>query len=128
MKLTKNQTSARTLADLYRAMGRQHPVTITYTKADGSETIRTIEIYDIRTTSKGFVTVKVMDRETGKSRCFRVDRLVAYTIHRTAYLVARETPATTRPAVAAPTSVAALIAYEIGRDERTTARHFTPAA
>jgi hypothetical protein len=36
-------------------------------------------------------------------------------------------PETDRPAAAAPTSVAALIAYEISRDERG-ARHFTPAA
>jgi hypothetical protein len=30
-----------------------------------------------------------MDRETGEARSFRVDRLVSYTVHRTAYVVAR---------------------------------------
>ncbi|WP_433893010.1 WYL domain-containing protein [Streptomyces sp. CA-111067] len=124
MKLTKNQTDAQALTALYRAMDRQHPVTITYTKADGTETIRTIEIYDIRTTSKGFTIVKAMDRQTGESRTFRTDRLVAYTIHRTAYTVPREQPATIR---VAPTSTAAMVAYELARDERTT-RHLAPAA
>lgn len=138
MRHTNRQDSEKTLADLYRAMDRQHPITITYLKEEKDDagrktgqlipTVRTIEPYDIRTTSKGFVTVKAMDRETGKSRCFRVDRLVAYTIHRTAYLVARDTVAISKPAhPAAPTSVAALVAYEIARDERG-ARHFTPAA
>jgi predicted DNA-binding transcriptional regulator YafY len=126
VKLTARQTSSRTTADLYRAMDRQHPVTITYTKADGTETLRTIEIYDIRTTAKGDTILKAMDRTTGESRTFRIDRLVAYTVHRTAYVVPRDQPTT---APAAPATVAAMVAYEIARDERpATARRFAPAA
>lgn len=124
MKLTKNQTTEQTLTHLGRALDRQHPITITYTKADGAETLRTIEPYDIRTTSKGFVIVKAMDRTTGESRTFRVDRIVAYTIHRTAYVVPRDQPTATP---AAPATVAALVAFELGRDERT-ARHFARTA
>jgi len=96
-------------------MDRQHPVTFTYTKADGSETIRTIEIYDIRTTKAGAVIVKAMDRTSGESRTFRIDRIVSYTTHRTAYVVARPEDATT-PVFHTPQ---ALTDYEIGRDDAT---------
>lgn len=93
MKITARQTTTRTLTDLNRAWDRRHPVTITYTKADGTETIRTIEIYDIRTTKAGDLTIKAMDRQSGESRTFRVDRIRAYTIHRTAYVIERPVPA-----------------------------------
>jgi predicted DNA-binding transcriptional regulator YafY len=124
VKLTKNQTAERTLTDLYRAMDRQQPVTITYTKADGTETIRTIEAYDIRTTTKGDVIIKAMDRASGESRTFRADRIQAYTTHRTAYVVPREQPTTARPVITTP---AAFTAYEIARDDRK-ARHLATAA
>jgi predicted DNA-binding transcriptional regulator YafY len=135
MKLTKNQTEQATLTAMYRALDRQHPVTITAWKEEKDaagkktgrmvQTIRTIEIYAIVTTKAGNVTIKAMDRESGESRNFRLDRLISYTIHRTAYVVPRTQVATT-PA-AAPTTVAALVAYEIARDERT-ARHFARTA
>lgn len=135
MKLTKNQTTEQTLAALLRAADRQHPVTITYLKEekDGAgrktgrlvETIRTIEIYDTVTTKAGHLTLKAMDRETGERRTFRVDRVQAYTIHRTAYTVV--VPGDERPAPIVPATPAALIAYELGRDERT-ARHLATAA
>jgi len=128
MRITKNQTSDRTLADMYRALDRQHPVTITYVKADGSETIRTIELTEIRSTKAGDVILRAADRQSGELRTFRADRIRAYTTHRTAYTVVL--PATDRPAVpVAPTTVAALVAFEIARDERaTTARRYASAA
>ncbi len=85
MKLTARQTATVTLTDLARAMDRQNPVTISYTKADGTETVRTIEIYDIRTTKAGDLIIKAMDRQSGESRTFRLDRLTAYTVHRSTY-------------------------------------------
>lgn len=128
MRHTNRQDSEKTLADMYRALDRQHPVTITYVKADGTETIRTIEIREVRTTKAGDIILRAADRQSGELRTFRADRIVSYTTHRTAYVVAL--PETDRPTTtpAAPTSVAALVAYEIARDERTTARHFTSAA
>jgi predicted DNA-binding transcriptional regulator YafY len=116
MRITKNQTSDRTLADMYRALDRQHPVTITYMKADGSETIRTIELTEIRSTKAGDVILRAADRQSGELRTFRADRIRAYTTHRTAYTVVL------------PATVAALIAFEIARDEHTTARRYAPAA
>ncbi|WP_171908283.1 WYL domain-containing protein [Streptomyces niveus] len=119
MKATAKQTTTKTLADLYTAADRQHPVTITYTKADGTETLRTIEIYDIHTTKAGDIVLKAMDRETGESRTWRLDRISAYTVHRTAYLVPRPAAADGQPRVAAPAArvPAAVIGREIARDD-----------
>ncbi|RSS92463.1 WYL domain-containing protein [Streptomyces sp. WAC02707] len=89
MRHTNRETSTHTLTRLIKALDAGNPVTITYTKADGTETIRTIEIYDVTVSSAGDILLKAMDRETGESRTFRLDRLVAYTIHRSAYVVAR---------------------------------------
>lgn len=125
MKLTKNQTSDRTLTDMYRALDRKHPITITYVKKDGSVTVRTVELFDIRSTKAGDVMLRGMDRQTGEARSFLISGLVSYTTHRTAYLV--PVPADTTPAPAVqPRTVAALIAYEIARDERPT--RYQPAA
>lgn len=127
MKHTAKQGSDKTLADMYRALDRQHPVTITYVKADDTTTVRTIETYDIVTTKAGHITLKAMDRETGERRTFRLDRIVSYTIHRTTYVVALpETEEPVRPV--APSTPAALVAFEIGRDERPTTTRYQPAA
>lgn len=91
MRHTANETTTHTLTRLIKALDAKHPVTITYIKADGSETIRTIEIYDIVVSAAGDILLKAMDRETGEQRSFRVDRLVSYTTHRTAYTIARPT-------------------------------------
>lgn len=128
MKLTKNQTEQATLTAMYRALDRKHPVTITYVKADGTVTVRTIEIADIRTTKAGAVILRAADRQAGEMRTWRLDRIQAYTTHRTEYLVVLpETDKPTAPAPA-PTTPAALVAFELGRDERTARRHLTPAA
>jgi predicted DNA-binding transcriptional regulator YafY len=93
MRHTKNETSTQTLTRLITALDKQQPVTITYVKADGSTTIRTIEIFDVVVSAAGDILLKAMDRETGEARSFRVDadRLIAYTVHRTAYLIGRPT-------------------------------------
>jgi predicted DNA-binding transcriptional regulator YafY len=89
MRHTKNETSTQTLTRLITALDKQHPVTITYTKADGTETIRTIEIHDVLVTAAGDIVLRAMDRETGEMRSFRTDRIVSYSIHRSAYTVTR---------------------------------------
>ncbi|MGW5616262.1 WYL domain-containing protein [Streptomyces sp. NPDC003877] len=95
MRHTNRETTTHTLTRLIRALDAKHPVTITYTKADGTETIRTIEIYDIVVTNAGDIVLKAMDRETGESRTFRLDRLISYTVHRSEYVVER--PAADEP-------------------------------
>ncbi|MEV7389611.1 WYL domain-containing protein [Streptomyces sp. NPDC091215] len=95
MRHTKNETTTQTLTRLITALDKQQPVTITYTKADDTETIRTIEIYDIVISNAGDILLKAMDRETGETRSFRLDRIVTYTVHRTEYTVAR--PAADEP-------------------------------
>jgi predicted DNA-binding transcriptional regulator YafY len=89
MRRTANETTTQTLTRLITALDKRHPVTITYTKADGSETIRTVELYDIVVSAAGDILLKGMDRDSQEARSFRLDRLVSYTIHRTAYVIAR---------------------------------------
>jgi predicted DNA-binding transcriptional regulator YafY len=105
MRHTKNETTTQTLIRLIKAADRQHPVTITALKEEKDEngkktgrlvqTTRTIEIYDFYVSNDGNILIKAMDRQTGERREFRLDRLISYTIHRTAYLVAR--PAVDEP-------------------------------
>ncbi|MBP5870868.1 WYL domain-containing protein [Streptomyces scabiei] len=95
MRRTANETSTTTLTRLIKALDAKHPITITYTKADGTETIRTIEIADIIVTNAGDIVLRAADRDTQEMRSFRLDRLVSYTVHRTAYVVER--PAADEP-------------------------------
>ncbi|MBW8703730.1 hypothetical protein MBT84_29465 [Streptomyces sp. MBT84] len=101
MRHTENETRAETLTRLIKAAGRQHPVTITALKeekdANGKRTghlvrtVRTVEIYDFYVSAAGNIVLKVVDRETGEPREFRLDRLISYTVHRTSYRIARPT-------------------------------------
>lgn len=119
MKHTARQTSTITLADLYRALDRRQPVTITYTKANGDETVRTIEPYDVVTTKAGDIVVKAMDRASQDRRSFRLDRIVSYTVHRTAFLL--EHPAADTeplPVTVTVNTVDAVIAREMAREDR----------
>lgn len=114
MKHTNRQTTTRTLADLYRAIDRQQPVSLTYTKGDGTTSVRTVEPYDLRTTAKGDIVLIGMDRESGERRSFRVDRISTYTRHTgTGFVVEREEEV---PAPVTPRSTNAIVARELGRD------------
>jgi predicted DNA-binding transcriptional regulator YafY len=151
MKHTNRQTTTATLTDLYRALDRRQPVTITYLKEETREvfavnskgiatrrtirtgrlieTVRTIEIYDLTTTKAGEIIIRAMDRESGEARSFRADRIHAYTIHRTAYTVERPADDTTvAPAPVIIRSTAQLIALELGRDYTPTTRNRTTLA
>jgi predicted DNA-binding transcriptional regulator YafY len=116
MKLTAKQTTTKTLADLYRAIDRQHAVTITYTDADGTESIRTIEPHDIRTTKSGRIQVRAMCRLRGDARSFYIDQITAYTLHRISFVL--DLPEATTPAGRGIVvrSERQLIARELGRD------------
>ncbi|WUD72104.1 WYL domain-containing protein [Streptomyces sp. NBC_00510] len=89
MRITSRQTSTRTrtrtLADLIRSMDRRQAVTITYAPAGEEETVRTIEVHDIRTTEDGHIVVIAMCRLRGAERQFRIDDIAAYTLHRKAF-------------------------------------------
>jgi predicted DNA-binding transcriptional regulator YafY len=95
MRHTKNETSTTTLTRLITALDKRQPVTVTYVKADGTTTVRTLELYDIVVSAAGDIVLKAMDRETGEARSFRLDRIVSYTTHRTHYLIER--PAADEP-------------------------------
>jgi predicted DNA-binding transcriptional regulator YafY len=95
MRHAKNETSTTTLTRLITALDKQQPVSVTYVKADGTTTVRTLELYDIVVSAAGDIVLKAMDRETGEARSFRLDRIVSYTTHRTHYLIER--PAADEP-------------------------------
>jgi predicted DNA-binding transcriptional regulator YafY len=107
MRHTKNETTTQTLTRLIKAADRQYPITLAYLKEEKDdngrktgalvETVRTVEIYDFYVSTAGDIVIKAMDRSTGESRSFRLDRILSYSIHRTRYLVARPT-ATDKPA------------------------------
>jgi predicted DNA-binding transcriptional regulator YafY len=116
MRITKNQTTTRTLADLYRAIDRAHAVTITYRDDKGEETIRTIEPHDIRTTKAGRIQVRAMCRLRGDARSFYVDAIVSYTLHRIGFVLDRPEATTPAGRGIVVRSTAQLIARELGRD------------
>ncbi len=99
MRHTANETSTTTLTRLIKAHDRQHPVTLAYLKEEKDEngkrtgrlveTVRTVEVYDFTVSAAGDIVIKAMDRSTGESRSFRLDRIQTYSIHRTRYLVGR---------------------------------------
>jgi hypothetical protein len=82
-----------TAARLHKAVRREQPVTVTYVKADGTETVRTIEPTGLSTTKAGNVIVKALDRRSDEARSFRIDRVRTYTVHRSRRTVRTETPA-----------------------------------
>jgi hypothetical protein len=86
----------RTAARLHTAVRKARPVTVTYVKADGTETVRTIEPRSLTLTKAGDVIVRAADRASGEQRSFRLDRIRSYTLHRTAFLVRVEAPAPTK--------------------------------
>lgn len=134
MKHTANQTTTKTLADLYRALDRKQAVTLTFDKEekDGAgkktgrlvEDVRSVEPYDIQTTLAGEIVIKAMDRQTGESRTIRIDRVHAYTLHRIPFII--EVPKATSPAGRGIVvrSEKQVIARELGRDYLPT-RHLT---
>jgi hypothetical protein len=80
-------------ARLHKAVRKVQPVTVTYVKADGEETVRTIEPTSLSLTKAGDVIVKAADRKSGEKRSFRLDRVRTYTTHRTAFTVRMDAPA-----------------------------------
>lgn len=85
IRIKSPQDAARRMT----AAARNHfPVTITYTREDGSTTIRTIEVYEFTRNKSGDRYVKAMvrtDKPEGELRSFRLDRVVFLTVHRTSY-------------------------------------------
>lgn len=73
---------------LHKAIRREHPVTIGYTKSyDGEDTVRTVEATSLRITKSGDVTLGGRDRKSGEYRSFRVDRITSLSVHRSKFIV-----------------------------------------
>lgn len=128
MRITKNQTATRTLADLYRAIDRQHAVTITYLKPGETDpTVRTVEIHELRTASVkvrkgqltgGGIVIIAMCRLRGERREFHLSGVQAYTVHRIGYVLTMPANTTYEATEPAPVDDAqALFFYELARDK-----------
>jgi predicted DNA-binding transcriptional regulator YafY len=122
MRHTNRETTTHTLTRLIKALDAKHPVTITYLKEEKDEngrktgrlveTVRTVEIFNVIVTDAGHIVLRAMDRETGEMRSFRTDRIVAYSIHRTAYIVPR--PVADEPKTRTVTGLATVtVAYPV---------------
>lgn len=117
MKHTNRQTRLRTLTDLYRALDHRHAVTITYLDRHGDESVRTIELHDLHTTTDGDITLVAMCRLRGEERNFLLSAVTAYTVHRMAYVLDRPEPTVyERPAPAPTRDATALVHFELERD------------
>lgn len=128
MKHTATQTTTKTLADLYRALDHQHVITVSFLKEEKDdagkktgrlvETVRSLELYEIRTTRDGRIVFEAMDRATGEPRTVRVDQVLSYTVHRMAYVLDRPAPTKyVRPKPAPVADAQALFFYELARDQ-----------
>lgn len=118
VKHTARQPLTKTLTDLYRAIDRQHAVTLTYLDEKGEETIRTVEGHELRTTADGDIVLVAMCRLREDERQFRLSRVISYTAHRMAYVLERPAPTTyERPAPQPTDDAQALYYYELARDK-----------
>ncbi|GII05481.1 helix-turn-helix transcriptional regulator [Planobispora takensis] len=60
---------------LQRAITAERPLVITYVAADGEQTTRTIEPYELVATRTGHLIVRAMDHRSGRPRSFRLERI-----------------------------------------------------
>ncbi|MFJ6784543.1 WYL domain-containing protein [Streptomyces yangpuensis] len=118
MKITAGQTTTRTLTDLIRAMDGQRATTITYVDSKGDESVRTIEIHNILTTSKGGIIVRAMCRTRGEMRSFTLEQIKAYTVHRIRFVltVPEENAADVTPLAHFVATAQELVDLELERD------------
>lgn len=115
MKKATNQD--KVFADIVKAMRLRRPVTMTYTRANGTTTVRTVEPYRLTKNGSGDPYFRAMDRESGESRSFRLDRIQTYTIggHKSRFLL--ETPEP-KPAAETPSKAEMKRAAEYAKADR----------
>lgn len=80
-RLSTPQDAQRLVDYLYYAIDQRVPMTLVYSKADGSLTARKVEPYGVEISAEGATFMRVMDRRTGEPRCFRLDRIHGYSLH-----------------------------------------------
>lgn len=74
------------ISKLHTAVRRQRPVTITYQGEDGPA-VRTVEPRAVALNKQGEAYLRTLERESGQHRSYTVAKILAYTVHRTAFLV-----------------------------------------
>lgn len=127
MRITSQQPTTKTLADLIRASDHRNATTITYLDSKGDLTIRTVEIHEVHAKNGDYEIVAMCRLRNQQmktdptirtaQRTFDVSRIVSYTVHRMAYVLERPAPTTyERPAPAPTDNADALYIYELERD------------
>lgn len=86
------QATTKTLGHLLQAMSAGRAVTIRYTRKDGEVSRRRVEIHSFQVTSAGNITFYAWDHRDQEMTTFRLDRVSAYTLHRTPKLAAYTLP------------------------------------
>ncbi len=65
---------------IIRAMRERRALVLVYTRANGTETTRTVEPYAFTRSAGGDLYFRAMDRKSGESRTWRLDRVAAYAL------------------------------------------------
>lgn len=80
VKVTTTVRPTNAYRAIVRAMREERPMFVSYTRANGSHTDRWIEPYAVTRNARGDRYARVMDRTSGETRTFRVDRIGAYAL------------------------------------------------
>jgi predicted DNA-binding transcriptional regulator YafY len=116
MRITSQQQTTKTLADLLRALDHRNAVTVTYRDREGAITVRTVELHEVHAKAGDYELI-VMCRLENAERHLSLSGILAYTVHRMAYVLTRPEPTTyERPAPAPADDADALYTYELERD------------
>jgi predicted DNA-binding transcriptional regulator YafY len=110
--------------NIVRAMKLRRPVTIIYTRANGSVTRRVVEPWMITKNQDGDRYFRAMDRPTAdrptaEPRTFRLDRIVSYTVHGSKSRHRYPVPAS-KPRSNVPTAAETRRAAELAKADRPT--------
>lgn len=81
-QLATQQDWVRLCERLGKATGAEWPITITYRRASGYITTRTVEPYRFEVSKDGNHYMRTMDRTTQQVRSIRLDRILFYTVHK----------------------------------------------
>lgn len=87
MAIQKATNPDKVLADIRKAIRKGLPVTLDYGLRGENGTLRTVELYEECVNKSGEIYFRGMDRTTGLPRSWRMDRIRAYTVHRSSFII-----------------------------------------
>lgn len=87
MKIRKATNPDKVLEDIRTAIEKGRPVTLDYALVTDTGNLRTVELYEECVNKSGETYFRGMDRTTGLPRSWRMDRIRAYTVHRSSFII-----------------------------------------